>query len=159
RRVDDACLEKILVGAGGRVEPEGSLALLHLVYDDRALQAAVADDLAERLLDRTTDDVRPELLAFGEAARIERLEGADVRNTTAGDHALLDRRAGRVEGILDASLLLLHLGLGRGADVDHSNAAHQLGQALLELLPVVVAGGVIDLRADLLHPGLDVLLG
>src|SRR6185436_75305 len=37
-------------------------------------------------------------------------------------------------------------------------AADQLGQALLELLAVVVRGGVLDLLADLLDAALDVRL-
>jgi hypothetical protein len=58
-----------------------------------------------------------------------------------------------VQGVLDAGLLLLHLGLGGGADVDDGHAAGQLGQALLELLAVVVGGGLLDLATDLLRRG------
>src|SRR5262249_41615478 len=36
------------------------------------------------------------------------------------------------------------------------HAAAELGPALLELLPVVVAGGLLDLAADELDPPLDV---
>src|SRR5207253_2743015 len=57
---------------------------------------------------------------------------------------------------VDAGLLLLHLRLGGRADVNDGDAAHQLGQALLQLLAVVVRGGVLFLRPDLLHPRLDV---
>src|SRR5690606_40743355 len=49
--------------------------------------------------------------------------------------------------------------LGRGTDVDHGHAADQLREALLELLAVVVAGGVLDLGADLLDAGADVARG
>ena len=59
------------------------------------------------------------------------------------------------ERVLDAVLLLLQLGLGRGADLDHRHAAGQLGQPLLQLLAVEVAGGRLDLRADLLDARLD----
>jgi hypothetical protein len=38
-----------------------------------------------------------------------------------------------------ASLLRLHLGLGRRADANHGDAAGELRQPLLELLAVVVA--------------------
>ena len=69
----------------------------------------------------------------------------------AGDEALLDRRAGRRERILDAVLLLLELDLGGRADLDDGDAAGQLGEALLELLAVVVGGGVLDLGLDLAH--------
>ena len=59
-----------------------------------------------------------------------------------GDDALFHRGAGGAQGVLDAVLLLLQLGLGRGADLDHRHAAGQLRQALLQLLLVVVAGGL-----------------
>ena len=55
-------------------------------------------------------------------------------------------------------LLLLQLGLGSGADLDNRNAAGQLGQALLQLLAVVVAGGGLDQGLDLVDAGLDGLL-
>jgi hypothetical protein len=42
-------------------------------------------------------------------------------------------------------LLLLHLGLGGSADLDDRDTAGQLRQALLELLPVEVGVGVLDL--------------
>ena len=66
-------------------------------------------------------------------------------------------RAGGVQGVLDAGLLFLHLGLGGGADIDDGHAAHDLGQALGELLAVVVRGGLLDLGADLLHAALDLV--
>ena len=79
------------------------------------------------------------------------------RDAAAGHDALLDRRAGGVERVLDPSLLLLHLGLGGRADVDDRHAAGELGQPLLELLPVVVAGGLLDRDLDLADPALDVV--
>jgi hypothetical protein len=60
-----------------------------------------------------------------------------------------------MQGVFDAGLLLLHLGLGGGADLDHRNAAGELGQPLLQLLAVVVRGGLLDLGADLLDAALD----
>ena len=41
---------------------------------------------------------------------------AQQRHAAAGDDALGDRRPGGVQGVLDAALGLLHLGLGRRAD-------------------------------------------
>ena len=58
--------------------------------------------------------------------------------------------------VIDAILALLHLDLGGAADADHRNAAGELGQPLLQLLPVVVRGGLLDLRLDLRHARLDV---
>jgi hypothetical protein len=73
-----------------------------------------------------------------------------------GHDAFLDGRAGRVQCILDARLLFLHLRLGRRADVHHRHAARQLGQPFLQLLAVVVARGLLDGFADLVDPALDV---
>ena len=81
--------------------------------------------------------------------------GAQQRHAAAGHDAFFDRRLGRVHRVLDAGLLLLHLGLGGGADLDDRDAADQLGQPLLQLLAVVVGRGVLDLRAQLLDAALD----
>src|SRR5690606_25496709 len=47
------------------------------------------------------------------------------------------------------------LDLGRAADADDRDAAGQLGQTFLQLLLVVVRGGVLDLLLDLADAGLD----
>ena len=60
-----------------------------------------------------------------------------------------------LRGVLDAVLLLFELGLGGGADLDDGHAAGELGQPLLQLLAVEVAGGGLDLGADLLDAALD----
>src|SRR5439155_840677 len=74
-----------------------------------------------------------------------RLLGADERHAAAGDDAFLDRRAGRMQRVFHAGLLLLHLDFGRGTDLDHCHAAGELRHALLQLLLVVVAGRFVDL--------------
>ena len=86
---------------------------------------------------------------------VDRFDGAQQRDAAAGDDAFLDGRLGGVHGVLDAGLLFLHLGLGGSADLDDGDAADELGEALLELLAVVVGGGVLDLRADLLDAAGD----
>ena len=83
------------------------------------------------------------------------LEAAQVGNAAAGNDAFFNGGAGGVQRILDPGLLLLHLDLGGGADIDDRHAADQLGQTLLQLFPVVVGGGLVDLGADLLDPGLE----
>src|SRR5690606_25602866 len=79
--------------------------------------------------------------------------------TAARHDAFLDRGAGGVERVIDAILALLHLDLGRATDADDGDAARELGQTLLELLAVVVRGGLLDLRLDLADAALDVVLG
>ncbi len=71
------------------------------------------------------------------------------RDAAAGHDALLDGRLRRLHGVLDAVLLLLELDLGGRADLDHRDAAGELGQPLLQLLAVVVGVGLLDLALDL----------
>ena len=73
-------------------------------------------------------------------------------HAAAGHDALLDGRLRGLHGVLDAVLLLLELDLGGRADLDHGDAARELGQALLELLAVVVGVRLLDLGLDLVDP-------
>ena len=72
------------------------------------------------------------------AFSLDRVGGVQQRDAAAGDDALLERRAGGLQRVLDAVLLLLHLRLGRRADLDHRDAAGELRQPLLQLLAVEV---------------------
>ena len=86
---------------------------------------------------------------------VDGLDGSQQCHTAAGDDALFDSRLGGVHGILDASLLLLHLALGGSANLDDGHTTDELGQALLQLLAIVVGAGLLDLIADLLDPAGD----
>ncbi len=57
--------------------------------------------------------------------------------------------------VFHAGFLFLHFGFGRSANLDHRNAADELRQTFLELLAVVVAGGLLDLAANFLHAAFD----
>ena len=87
---------------------------------------------------------------------LDRLLGAQQGNAAARNDAFFDRSAGGVQRVVDAVLALLDFDLGRAADLDDGNAAGKLGQTLLQLLPVVVRGGLLDLRLDLGAAALDV---
>src|SRR5579863_692581 len=154
--VDDARLDQVFVLPGLGVEAViGVFVRANLLDDDRALPAAVADDLAQRLLASPAHNVYADLLVAFHLHVVERRRGAQQSHAAAGHDAFLDRRAGRMQSILDASLLLLHLGLGGRTDFDHRNAPGQFRQTLLQFLAVVIGGGVVDLRADLLDPAFD----
>src|SRR6478735_5566377 len=155
--VDDAGSDEVFVLAGRGVETEVAGSFFDLLHDDRAFFASVGDDLAEGLFHRAADDLHAGFLLGFDLEAVERLLGADESDAAAGDDAFLDRRAGGVESVFDARLLLFHLDLGRSADLDHGNAADQLGETLLELLTVVVAAGVVDLGADLGLAALDLV--
>ena len=88
-----------------------------LADHDRAFDAGVLGDLADRSLERLEHDVDAGLhvgVVVGQLA--DRLLGAQQRDAAARHDAFLDRRAGGVERVLDAVLLLLHFDLGRAAD-------------------------------------------
>ena len=155
RRVDDARLDQVLVDLGRGVEAFVLLHLLDLRHDDRAFGAGVGRDVPHRLFDRAADDLSDRPARRPELQSVERLARAHERDAAACDDALFDRRLGRVHRVLDARLLLLHLGLGGRTDLDDGDAADQLRQPLLQLLAVVVGGGVLDLRAELLDAALD----
>src|SRR5262249_60133887 len=95
------------------------------------------------------------LLVTLEGVRLDRLARVEERDAAARDDSLLEGRPRGLQRVLDAMLLLLHLRLRRGADLDDGHAARELGQALLELLAVEVGVGVLDLGLQLLDPGLD----
>src|SRR6185437_3946199 len=85
------------------------------------------------------------------------LDGVRQRDATTGEQALLDGRLRVADGVLDAVLALLELDLGRRTDLDDRNTAGQLGQALLQLLAVVVGVRLLDLGADLVDATLDLV--
>src|SRR3954452_4509321 len=153
-------LQHVYVLLGLRVEAEGlGLVVGDPAHHDRALDARVLGDLPDRSLKRFQDDVDAGLdVIVLTLKRLSRCFGPEHRNAAAWTDTFLDCRTGGVKSILDAVLLLLHLDLGRTADADDRHAARELRQALLELLTVVVGGGLLDLRLDLGDAALDVRL-
>src|SRR5215213_7806928 len=157
--VNDARADQVDHLAGGGVQALACGRLADVVDDDRALEAGVLRDLAERLLERADDDLRARLLVLDvERVEVDRVDRLEQRDPAPGDNSLFQGRAGRLEGVLDAVLLLLHLRLGGRADLHDGDAAGELGEALLELLAIEVRVGVLDLRLDLVDPALDGVL-
>ncbi|MBK4748546.1 Uncharacterised protein [Acinetobacter baumannii] len=155
-RVQDAELDHVAELAVGGVVAERTRTFDHAVEDDRRLIAGIGHDLAQRGFHRAQGDLDAVVLVFVHALDAgDRRLGTDQGDAAARDDAFLDGRTGRVQGVFDARLLFLHLDFGGGTDLDHRNAAGQLGHALLQLLAVVVGGGLLDLRLDLLDARLD----
>src|SRR5207253_1152834 len=95
-----------------------------LLRDDAALEAGVHRDLADRGSERDLDDVGASGLVTDQVELLERrVAGLDERHAATGDDALLDRRLGGADGVLDAVLALLQLDLGGRADLDDRNTA------------------------------------
>src|SRR5579863_228305 len=158
RRIDDAGVDHVDIGLSLGVKAEGlRLVLQDLADHDRAFDAGVLGDLPNGRFERLEHDVDAGLLVGVLALELaDRRLGAEQRDAAAGDNTLFDRSAGRVERVVDAVLLLLDLDLGRAADADHRDAAGELGEALLELLAIIVGGRLLDLRLDLRDTAFDV---
>src|SRR5437764_14006466 len=157
-RVDDALGDQVAVFAGLRVEAVGILILLEDLADDhRTVFASINGDLAGWIRQRLADDFNAGLLVVVLGAKsLEMLGGAEQGDAAARHDAFFNRRTGRMHRVIHAILALPHLDFGRAADADHRDAARELGQTLLQLLTVVVRGGLLDLRLDLLNARLDV---
>src|SRR5271157_4150445 len=155
--IDDAGLDQVLELVGLRVVAEvGFLRLLDTTDNDGALFAGVANDLTQRLFERAAHDVGADLFVAFQLQGLDGITAAHQRDAAAGNDAFLHRSAGGVHRVFDAGLLLLHFGFGGRTDLDDGHAADELRQPLLQLLAVVVAGGLLDLAADFLHPAFDV---
>src|SRR5882672_8348587 len=157
-RVDDALGDQVDVFAGLGVEAIGVLILLEdLADDDGTVLARVDRDLAGWIRQRLTDDLDAGLLVVVLGAKpLEVLGGTQQGDAAARHDAFFHRRTGRMHRVINAILALPDLDLGRAADADHRDAACELGQTLLELLTVVVRGGFLDLRLDLIDACFDV---
>src|SRR4029079_16389037 len=157
--VDDAELDEILVDAGGRVEALVAAEVLDLVGHDATIEAGVLGDLLQRTLEGLADDAGARGLVAGEPVGnlVDCGLRTNQRNATAGDDALFDGGLGGRHRVFDAVLLLLELHLGGRADLQHGDAAAELGKTLLELLTVGVAVCVVDLGLDLVDAALDVV--
>src|SRR5690606_29762080 len=157
-RVGDTGREQVLERAGLGVEAVAGGQVADPLCHDAALEAGVDGDLLERGVDRDADDVRTGRLVTLQLEAVEGvLGGLDEGDATTGDDALLLGGLGVADGVLDAVLALLELDLGGRTRLDDGDAAGELGEALLELLAVVVRVGVLDLGADLLDAALDLL--
>src|SRR6185369_14244340 len=139
-RIDDALLEQVTVLPAQGVVPLAGLEALDVLDDHLAGSPGVVGDLSGRRLERLADDVDTDSGVALELHLVDRRDRLEERRAAAGGVAFLDGRTGRREGVLDAVLLLLQLDLGGRADLDHRDATGQLGEALLELLAVVVGG-------------------
>src|SRR5258706_11265455 len=159
-RVDDAGFDEVDIAFGLGVKAEGARLLLkQLAHNNGGFHAGVLDDLTQRRLDRLLDDGNAGILVFVQTGKtVQRLGRIQQRSTAAGKNAFLDCRLGGVERVIDAVLLLLHFDFRRAADADHRDAARELRQTLLQLLFVVVRGGLLDLLLDLADAGGDVVL-
>ena len=89
------------------------------LFDDHTgVNASVGAEHADRVLDRTTDDLRAESLVAFELEGFDGFNRAEKSDAAAGDDTLFHSSAGRVQRVFQAGLLFLHLNFGGSTDVD-----------------------------------------
>src|SRR4029450_13387671 len=144
--VGNAGLEQILILAGCRVQAVIRGKGLDLLSHDTTLESGIDGNLLQRRLQGDLHDLSAHGLITLQLQVLERLGSSlNERDTTAGDDALLNRRLGVANGILDAVLPLLQLDLSGRPALDPRDAAGGLAQPLLQLLAVIVGVRVLDL--------------
>src|SRR5674536_258351 len=122
----------------GRVQALAGRQVPYLVHHHVTLEPGVLGDPAQWLVQRLADHRRADGLVPGEVELVDDLRRPHECRTTAGHDAFLDRRASGRDRVLQPVLALLELDLGGRSDADHADAAGQIGQPLLQLLPVPV---------------------
>src|SRR5690606_30675635 len=149
--IDDAGRDHVDIGFGLGIKAlVGVLAVGELADHDRAFDACILGDLPDRCLERPPHDRN----ACGDISIVtcqsnQHSPGTQQRHAAAGNDAFLDSRAGGVQRVVYAVLLLFGLGLRHATNTDDSDAAGEFGQPLLQLLLVVVGSRFLDLRLDL----------
>jgi hypothetical protein len=86
---------------------------------------------------------------------LHRRHATQQRQAAAGHDAFRDCGFGGADGVVERFFLGLHFGFGRGSDPDYSDAAGELGQTLLQLLTIVVAGRLVDFASNLVDASVD----
>src|SRR6185437_11739122 len=157
--IEHAGLDQIFVLAGqGVVAEVVVLGVVDFAENDCAFFAGVFGDLTQRLLQSALHDVNADLLVAFSPDFLKGRNATGKCNSAARDDSLFNRRARRMHRVFHAGFLFLHFGFGGCADFNDGNAADQLRQPLLQLLAVVVAGGLIDLAANFLYAAFDLVM-
>src|SRR4051812_19002412 len=156
RRIDDAGFDQVFVLARGDVITFVAFALLHFLDDERAFLARVIGQCAKRSFHGAANDRHADAFVALELEAVERFLRADQCDTAARDDAFFNRSASSVQRIFDACLLLFHLSLSRGADINDGYATGELRQAFLEFLAIVIGSRLFNLTTDLADASRDV---
>src|SRR5579859_8040324 len=141
-RIDDAGLEHIHILIGDCIVAMTAFVVPYTIYDDGPIATGIEGDLTQWLLQGEAQDANTRGLVSGFHFHfVKGGDGRDQHRTTTGHNTLFNGGAGSGERILYTMLLLFHLDLGGGAHFDDANATSQLGQALLQFLAIIIAGG------------------
>ena len=147
--VEYAHFDHVAVFAGTCVVTVVAFAFQHFVHDYARLAACVGNDLAQRRLNGTQDDLYAcVLVGIASVQVFQSGTGAQQGYAAACNHAFFNGCAGSVQRVFHAVFFLFHFDFGSGTDFNHCHAACQFGNALLQFFFVVIAGCGFDLLAD-----------
>ena len=111
-RVDDTSLTQVLELILTGIVTEVTLALTYLVNNHGALAASIGNNLTQRLLNGTANDIDTCLLISVVALQAFQLFlSADIGSTATDDDTFLCSRTCSAESVINTVLLLLHLNL------------------------------------------------
>lgn len=137
-RVNDTGLDHVAVYFFLGIKAIVGIAAGHnFVDNDTALQADIGRDLAQRSLSALRT-MRAPVRSSPSRASITASTAAVVCSGAVPPPATMPSSTGslgRIQGILNAQLLLFHLDLSGSADFDDGNTAGQLGKTLLAASP------------------------
>mmetsp|Transcript_14238 Transcript_14238/g.36806 ORF Transcript_14238/g.36806 Transcript_14238/m.36806 type:complete len:512 (-) Transcript_14238:54-1589(-) len=126
------------------------------LHDDGALFAGVLCNLDAWLAQGGPDSINADLLVQAIQLQILQLSGRiEERGAAARDDALLECSLRGAERVVEPVLHLVDLHLRGATDLDDSDTAGELCQALLELILLVLGGGELDGVPDGLAALLD----
>ena len=133
----------------------------NFVNHDVAVGAAVVDNLLERRGKSAGKNIDADLLiaANVRANLIDRFTATKERDAAAGKNSFERSRAGRMERVVNAILLLLHLCFGMSANFDDRDAAAQFRKAFLEFFAIVIAFAFRDHAAQQIGARFDLFFG
>src|SRR5204862_3460884 len=132
--------------------------VVDFAQNDCTFFGGVLGGLAQRLLEGAFHGIDADLVIAIGFEFVESVHPTAECNSAARDDSLFNRRARRMHRIFHAGFLLFHFGFGGSADFNDGHTADQLRQPLLQLLAVVVTGGLIDLAANFFYAAFDLVV-
>ena len=116
------------------VVAEVTLALTHTVQHHRGILARIGDDLTQRLLHRTRQNLDAVILVIvGARELLDRFQRTHERNTPARNHPFFHGSTCCVQGIFDARFLLLKAAPhALGHDLTMTSLTKRTGHVRLE---------------------------
>ena len=137
-RIDNSSLTQILVNILACIVAEVAFALANLLNNNGTFATCILNNLTKRLLNSTTYDVDTSLLVGIVTLKVlKSLLSADVSCTATYNNAFFHSCTCSAESVVNAVLLLLHLNLAVGTNIQNCYATCELCQTLLKLLLVV----------------------